>query len=94
MKREKEGLKKSLSDIFELPQEMFGNTSSITVTSNIEILVNECRGVLVYELNEIQLRLCDMILKIYGSNLTLKTYFGSQISIKGKIDELKFEVSK
>jgi len=84
-------IKNLLSNTLDLPQEAFGGVYSVTITGNNEIQINECGNIVKYEDGELFLQLNDRILKVYGDNLTLKTYFGNSVMINGKISKIEFE---
>jgi len=80
-----------LSDRLKLPMGYLGNVSFLTVSGRNEVEINGCRGLIDYEDEYIRLRLCDCTLLVGGSSLTLKTYYGNQMVIAGKINRLEFE---
>ena len=84
-------LRNLLSNNLDLPQEIIIGTYSVNITGNNEIQINECGNIIKYEDGELFLQLSDRILKIYGYNLTLKTFFGNAIVINGRISRIEFE---
>lgn len=89
MKRRRARVSRALSRMFELPGEVFGGVSSFTMTSNSELLVCGCIRVEEYEQDIIKLELCDQKLAVIGRDLCLRTFFGDQIQVYGKISEVK-----
>lgn len=90
MKKHKNALKRIFADTTDLSTAVFSGTSEITVIGAYETEIEGCRGILVYENDEIQLRLCDRNLCIKGSGLSMKSYFGTHISVRGAIESISF----
>jgi YabP family. len=82
---------RNLLSTLDLPREALGGVYSVTITGNNEIQVNECGNIVKYEDGELFLQLSDRILKVYGLNLTMKTYFGNSVLIHGRISKIEFE---
>ncbi len=89
MKRRRAGFSRRLSRMFDLPGEVFGGVSNVTLTSNCELLVSGCTRVEEYESDIVKLELCDQKIEISGEGLCLRTFFGSQIQVCGRISEVK-----
>ncbi len=89
MKKRRGRISRRLSRIFDLPGEVFGGVSSITLTSNCELLVSGCTRVEEYESDTVRLELCDQRVEITGEGLCLRTFFGSQILVCGRITEVR-----
>lgn len=84
-------ISQKLSDTFEFPQDVTGGISTLAITGNNEISINECGYIIKYEDGELFLQLCDCVLKIFGDNLMLKTYFGNTMLVQGNICRIEFE---
>lgn len=84
-------LSRRLSKILDLPCEVFGGVSSITVTSNTEMLIDGCSTVEEYESDRVCLTLFDQSLEVLGRDLRLNSFFGRQIRICGRISEVKLK---
>lgn len=89
MKKRRGRVSRRLSRIFDLPCEVFGGVSSMTLTSNAEMIVDGCTGVEEYESDKVKLVLCDQVLEVVGCDLRLNSFFGRQIRICGRISEVK-----
>ncbi|MBE6573948.1 MAG: hypothetical protein E7652_06100 [Ruminococcaceae bacterium] len=94
MKKRKLPLTRILSDALEMPENIFPGVSDINIIQNTELSVENCRGILLYESDEIQLRMQRFVLCIKGEELSLKSYFGSHVSIKGNIESVEFKCDK
>lgn len=74
-----------ISRMLEIPGDAFVKTSAVTLTSDCEALVTGCRRILEYQCTRIVLALCDCRMTVTGEDLTMRTYFGNQIQICGRI---------
>lgn len=89
MKKRRARVSRALSRMLELPGGVFGGLSCVTLTSNCEVLIDGCTRVEEYESDIVRLELCDQKIAIVGKDLCLRTFFGSQIQVCGKISEVK-----
>lgn len=87
----RKAISQKLSNAFDLPREMAGGVSTLIITGNNEISINECGCIIKYENGELFLQLCDYILKIYGNNIMLKTYFSNSMLVHGDFNKIEFE---
>ena len=69
---------------------LFGARSEMSMTGRNRVELCGCLRLLVYKDELIQIRLCDSIIKISGSGLTLKNYFGGRMIIAGRIDKTEY----
>lgn len=67
-----------------------GKTSEINMTGRQKLEICGCMGLMIYRDELIQICLCDGILRVTGTGLTLKNYFGGRMIISGKIDKTEF----
>ena len=91
MKKNKNRITKRFADKTDLPEDIFPGTSVINIIQNSEVSVENCKAILLYESNKIELKTSAFIVCIEGENMTLKSYFGSHITVKGRIISLKLE---
>lgn len=79
-----------LSGELELPVEIFGGISILTFKGRTELTISECSSILKYETDEVMLKLCDMILTVYGSGIQLKTFHGKRMVLTGSFTKTEF----
>ena len=91
MKRRKRNFAELVADASGFPDTVILSTPDIHIVGTREVSVDGCRGILVYENTEIQLRLKDRIMRICGEQLSLKTYFAAHVTVRGRISSLSFE---
>jgi len=85
------GFKQKITKILEIPPEIFGVMSSVTINSDIELRATECEKIISYSDTEVKLLLCDTIITVFGSGLTLKAFFGNEMTVSGTICKVEYE---
>ncbi|MCL2213283.1 MAG: YabP/YqfC family sporulation protein [Oscillospiraceae bacterium] len=80
-----------LSERLAVPMGFVGAESCFSVRGQREVEVHGCQSLLCYEEDLIKLQLYGFVLAVRGAGLTLKTYFGNQIIIRGRIEGLEME---
>ncbi len=91
MKRRRRSLGEALADSTGFPDNLSPVIPDIHIIGTREIAIDGCLGILVYEREEIQLRLKGRVMCICGEELSLKTYYTGHVSVKGRIFSLSFE---
>lgn len=82
----------SLSSMLEIPQGILSRDSQIIITSNKEVIVDSCKGILEYSDNLIRFNCGNLVVKIRGENLELSSLTPEQGIVKGWIFAVEFEV--
>ena len=85
-KNPKEVLIKGLS----LPRDVIFGDFIITLTGNQEVLIENYRGILSYDDNQICIQGNHVTLKICGSHLTVDYYSQEAMKILGRIERLEY----
>ena len=80
-----------LSHKLDLPPDIVGGVYTITIIGNSEIAINECGYILKYEDGELFLQLKDRVLKIFGRNIILKTYYRNDMVVQGEVYRIEFD---
>ena len=91
MKRKRRSLGEIVADSTGFPDTLSTSVPDIHIIGTREISIDGCLGILVYEREQIQLRLRGRVVCICGDCLTLKTYYTGHVSVKGRIFSLQFE---
>ena len=86
--------KRSFLNWLEYPSDMMPDISEINIVSRNEVSIDRCKKILLYEDNEIKIKVKDFVVKICGQGLTLKTFFAHSVCVKGEIDALFLEEVK
>ena len=82
----------NLSNILEIPQGILSRDSQIILTSNKEVIVDSCKGILEYSDNLIRFNCGNLVVKIRGENLELSSLTPEQGIVRGWIFAVEFEV--
>ncbi|MCJ7855881.1 sporulation protein YqfC [Lachnospiraceae bacterium NSJ-143] len=84
-------IRRTFAEVFELPAEAVCALPVITLTGQVDMIIENYGGILEYSDGKITLNTSAGILKIEGSTLDIK-YMNSQcISIKGAISSFSYE---
>ena len=66
------GIKKGLAEILELPKDIILDLPKIIMIGNLQIYIENHKGILEYTDNRIRINTKNGILRIIGKNLMLK----------------------
>ncbi len=84
------GIRKTFADAFELPAEAVSALPVITLTGQIDMIIENYGGVVEYSTEKIMLNTVCGILKIDGTKLDIK-YMNSQcVTVTGVISAFSF----
>ncbi|KAB3535351.1 sporulation protein YqfC [Alkaliphilus pronyensis] len=86
-----EEIKKSIADILELPQDIVLDLPKITLIGNLQLYVENHKGIIEYSDNRIRIFTKCGILRVIGKNLLLKNIVLEEIVIVGEIREVEFD---
>lgn len=82
---QKRGLGQIISEKFDIPLESLSSVPSAQLIGNSVLSVDGCIGIKKYETEEIIIRTKDFLLKITGNELSMLTFSGGRVSIRGEI---------
>lgn len=80
-----------INEILEVPREITGNTTKLTIVGFDEMLIENYKGILEYEEFYIKVKTDIGNININGFNLELEQVTEDDISVKGKIESLDIE---
>lgn len=92
-KRRKSGEKKILghvSDVSGMPKDVILGAPILTVTGQMELLVENYRGILEYTERIIRIQTRIGQIRILGIKLQVEYYTNDEMRITGKISEIKY----
>lgn len=89
MKRSEE-IKKSIAEILELPQDIMLDLPKITMIGNLQIYVENHKGILEYSTTRVRIFTKVGVLRITGKNLILKRIVQEEIVLVGEINQCEF----
>jgi len=79
------------ADMFDIPGEVVGGMSRITVTGYRRVLVENHRGILEYGDEEIHINCGRMVLKLRGHGMELRALTNTELLITGRITGMEFD---
>lgn len=62
----------------------------VVMQNDTDLLIDGCKSIIDYDNNLIQLKLKNMIIAIYGTNLKIMYLNNKKAHINGKIDRLEY----
>ena len=84
------GIKKGLAEVLELPKDIILDLPKIIMIGNLQIYIENHKGILEYTDNRIRINTKNGILRIIGKNLMLKNIVAEEIFIVGEINQVEF----
>lgn len=82
---------RKLVKAFEIPEDVMGDLSRLTMLGNKQLLIENHRGIIEYTPTYIRLNLVDGILVIKGTHLALGNLQLEQILVEGKVGEIHYD---
>ncbi|AOY77556.1 sporulation protein YqfC [Clostridium formicaceticum] len=88
--KKNEEIKKSLAEILELPKDIILDIPKITMVGNLQIYIENHKGIIEYSSNRVRINTKSGVLRIIGKNLLLKNIILEEIIIVGEIQQVEF----
>lgn len=79
------------SEFFELPPEVVLDLPRLTMIGNCQLLVENHRGVIAYDRNEIRIGVGGGELIVCGDDLQIGNLYAAELLIKGTIGHLQYD---
>lgn len=83
-------IKSNLSEILELPKDIILDLPKITLVGNLQLYIENHKGIVEYGNLRIRVNTNAGILRILGKNMVIKTIVAEEIIIVGEIDSIEF----
>ena len=80
-----------INKMLEIPQEVYGTTTKLTITGFSEMIIENFKGILEYEGYYIRINTEDGIININGYELKLENMTNDDIKVTGKIEKIDLE---
>lgn len=90
MRRFKKKLNEWTSQVIDLPPDLTLDLPRITLIGNQSLMIENHRGLIHFSSEQLKLAIHNGIMEMNGSSLTISTITSVDISIEGRIDELKY----
>lgn len=81
-----------IADFFELPQEIILDLPRITLVGNMQLYIENHRGVISYNQNEVRLSVNKGEVIIRGEGLQIENLLEEELLIKGALESLSYEI--
>lgn len=89
-KNKKIPLTQRICERLDLPTGTLGDMCFIEAAGNRELTVSGCIGLLSYTDDCAILRLCDGTLTVIGEGLTLRSFAGGRVAVRGTLRCIKY----
>ncbi|KGG80151.1 sporulation protein [Caloranaerobacter azorensis H53214] len=90
MKKRVDDIKSTISDVLELPKDIVLDLPRITLIGNLQLYIENHKGIIEYSKQRIRINTNIGILRIVGNNLTIRTIVTEEIIIVGEIEVVEF----
>ena len=83
-------IKESLSNALELPKDIILDVAKVTLTGSNTVTVENHKGILEYNEDQIRINTSSGILTISGSKLNIKSILQEEITISGEVNSVSY----
>lgn len=90
MKKKIENIKSNVSEILELPKDIILDLPKITLIGNLQLYIENHKGIIEYGSLRIRVNTNAGILRIIGKNMTIKSIVTEEVVIVGEIHSIEF----
>lgn len=90
MKKDGKEIKENVSEFLELPKDIVMDLPRITLIGNLQLFVENHKGIIEYSDSRIRINTKSGMIKITGKNFLIKTIVTEEVIIYGDIDHLEF----
>lgn len=93
MKKKKKPQRRLLENIvkkLDIPEDIIFNIPRITMMSNKEIRIENCKSVLEYETDKVTISSTDILIELFGENLCINIITDDEITVTGNILSVNF----
>ncbi|MBS3994913.1 MAG: sporulation protein YqfC [Alkaliphilus sp.] len=90
MKNLSKEIKETVSELLELPKDIILDLPRITLVGNLQLYIENHRGLIEYSNQRIRIYTKNGIMRIMGKNLVIKTVIKEEIIIVGLIEHIEF----
>lgn len=94
MKKKFNRAKQDIADKLDLPRDIILNVPKITVTGHNEIIIENHKGIVVFNENEVKINSGMGLISINGVNFEILFMGGSTITVGGKFKSIIYEANE
>jgi len=89
-RREAGGLRKGVAEFFELPKEIVLDLPKITMVGDLQMIVENHRGIVEYSSERVVIAVSDGHLVLTGEELMIGFVYQEEITITGRFRRVEF----
>ena len=86
----KKGLLEKAADLFDLPPDIVAGVPRVEITGGRQLYVENHRGLLGYEQDEVSINGGEVVLRIKGEGLRVNAMRLGQLKLEGTISSVEF----
>jgi sporulation protein YqfC len=90
VKKKSYKIKETLSNALELPKDLVLDVAKVTLVGSNNVTVENHKGILEYNEDQIRVNTCSGVLIIMGSSLNIKSILQEEITITGEINSVGY----
>ncbi|SHJ46593.1 sporulation protein YqfC [Geosporobacter subterraneus DSM 17957] len=83
-------IKESISELLELPKDIVLDLPRITLIGNLQIYIENHKGIVEYSKTRIRIKTKSGILRITGKELMIKNIAAEEIVVCGSFESIEF----
>lgn len=91
MKTKKDNIKNVVSEILELPKDIMLGLPKMTMIGNMELHIENHKGIIEYSKEIIRINTSEGILKITGKMMSIKNIVTEELTIKGELISIEYK---
>ncbi|WP_341534061.1 sporulation protein YqfC [Sporosalibacterium faouarense] len=91
MRKRMDEIKSSLSEILELPKDIVLDLPKITMIGNLQVYIENHKGIIEYSKQRIRINTNIGILRITGKDMYIRNIVTEEVIVVGEIAELEFQ---
>ncbi|MDP5273093.1 sporulation protein YqfC [Chengkuizengella axinellae] len=90
MSRIKKKLRKFTANVLDLPKDVIFDLPRITMIGNMQLYVENHRGVVQFTTDKLTLKLSVGHLEIIGKDLVIRAILSEEVFIEGVVEDVKY----
>lgn len=90
MRRFRKKINHWTAKILDVPQDITMDLPRLTMIGNMQLFIENHRGVLHFSDQHLKLALTKGVLEVRGQNLSIRTIMSEEVLVDGVISELKY----
>ncbi|MGO1372013.1 MAG: sporulation protein YqfC [Senegalia sp. (in: firmicutes)] len=90
MSKKIDDLKTNIAEALELPKEIILDLPKITLVGNIQLYIENHKGIIEYTKDSIRINSKSGVIRIIGKNMLIKNIVSEEVIIKGEIINVEF----